>query len=109
MLLALALTIAIEVPIAFALGYKRLAAIVLINVITNPAINWLYSLLSFFSLGGILTLVILEVIVILAEWKLLEYALAKKGRSILLLSVVINTVSFVVGMLLSYLSILPGV
>ncbi len=100
---ALLLTIAIEVATVWLLGLRskpQLLTVVLINVITNPALNFIVLLNSF--LGWIdqntVLIIFLEVAVVVIEWKLLVYALRLKSGTMFLLSLVINTASSLAGL-----------
>ena len=105
LILALILTIILEVLIAISFNYRKkseLLTIVLINVITNPLLNYLLLVNSYFNLVSmnIFILIFLEVIVVIVEWMLLRYALRQNPKKLLILSVVMNATSFLVGLLL---------
>ena len=104
-LLALTLTIIVEVIVAFLFGYKdrtSIQSIMLINLITNPVLNYLVSVLSFLGILPIGTtlILILEAFVVLIEWRLLMFALKKDWKSMLLLSLVMNMASYIIGIIL---------
>jgi len=100
------LTLLIELFIAFLFGYKdkiSLAIIILINVITNPIINYLIQLNYNFNFFGnsLILIFFLEIIVILVEWRMLVYAFNNKEyKKLFLLSLVMNFVSFIIGIFL---------
>ena len=99
---ALILTIAIEVSIAWLFGLrskKELWAVTLINVITNPLLNYLIMVNSNFHLISQVTVLILclEAGVVVAEWRLLVYALRLGVIRMLVLSVVMNSLSYLAG------------
>lgn len=103
--LALVTTIVIEGVIAYFLGYRTkraLSTIALINVITNPFLNYL--LLVNTSLGlisqNIILILFLEVAVVLIEWRLLAFAFESKSKSMLGVSAAINVGSFVAGLVI---------
>ena len=103
-LLALFLTIAIEGGVAYLLGLRKrqsMLAVLAINVITQPALNYLLLLLGYLNVNVTFTLILaLEILVVLVEWQLLVYVLrAPKGR-FLAVSFLANTLSFLVGLLL---------
>jgi hypothetical protein len=119
----LGVTIVLETGVAVLFGLRRkgLAAVVCINCITNPTLNVLPVLLVYAGLGfktthpdiarsgtleaaptfwGWLNLCVLEVVVMLVEWRVLARVLGSKGlssRRLLELSAVMNTVSAVLG------------
>ena len=114
---ALALTIAIELAVGAALGVRRaeeFAAVALVNVITNPALNVLataayglsvHAVARFGLRGGVVTLVywalicVAEVAVVFIEWRLLVWTLRAESdsRTWLIRSAAMNATSFVLG------------
>jgi hypothetical protein len=103
-LLPLLLTITIEGILAFALGYRGkvfFAVLVLVNIMTNPVLNYSLVLLYMFKLQQFrpVVLLLLEVLVVIAEWKLFRFALPKDAKALLVLSVGINLGSFLFGLL----------
>jgi hypothetical protein len=103
-LLPLLLTITIEGILAFALGYRGkvfFTVLVLVNIMTNPVLNYSLVLLYMFNLQQFrpVVLLLLEVLVVFAEWKLFRFALLKDAKALLVLSAVINTGSFLIGLL----------
>lgn len=105
LILALALTVVIEIIVAILLGYRKkweLLTIVLINVITNPILNYILIVNSYFNWLSINIFIVisLEVIVVIVEWLLLKYTFRKDSKKLLILSVAMNATSFLVGLLL---------
>ncbi len=104
-LFPLLLTLIIELFIASIFSYKSkflLLGIILVNLITNPLLNyflWLNTFLGFFTIT-VISLVLLEILVVLIEWILLTLALRQNFKSLLFLSVVINFTSFIVGLII---------
>jgi hypothetical protein len=99
---ALTVTLAIEIPVAVLLGYRKnreIAAVILVNVITNPPLNYLIYLNYYFDWMPYTTFAVicLEVAVVLVEWRLLLFALRKSSSRMLLLSAAMNATSYVVG------------
>jgi hypothetical protein len=102
-ILALVLTILIEAGVAWLFGLRKkreLTVIILVNVITNPLLNYLVLVNAFFHyfiqpqiLSGVL-----EVLVVLAEWRILVWALSRGAGKMLLLSLVMNAFSFLAGL-----------
>jgi len=103
-LLALLLTVAIEDGIAWLFGYRTarlLLAVAMINCITNPALNFLLLLLAWQGVEVTLLLVVLlEVLVVLVEWRLLVYVIGQPKRRLFFLSLTANAASFLAGLLI---------
>jgi hypothetical protein len=102
---ALVITIAVETLIAWLWGLRRkaeLLALALINVITNPALNFLITLNDSYGLKNQTTLltVCLEVLVVSIEWRLLVYALRLNNKKALVLSLAMNVASYLAGVLI---------
>lgn len=94
------LTEIIEACTAYLLGYrgKRFyIVLILINILTNPLLNFILIVLYYFHIESFIITPILEVFVVIGEWKLFEYALGKSKRSYLLLSIIINLSSYLIG------------
>ena len=103
-LLALFLTIIIELIVAFFFGFRKkidIIAIIFINLLTNPILNYLLLVNDYFSFfkSSLLIILFLEAIVVLLEWKLLVFALQGKSKNLLALSLVMNFCSYIVGVL----------
>lgn len=102
-LAALLLTILIEVLVALIFGYKHkkeICSVILINLITQPVLNYFLLIDSYFSLVAVniqFTLP-LEIIIILVEWQLLVYTLKRESKSLFVLSLVMNLASFAIGL-----------
>ncbi len=91
------LTLLIELSVAYILGYKtkkQFAAVALVNLITNPTLNYLIWVGVIHTQISLLTA---EIIVILVEALGLQYALKGNIRKYLVLSTLMNTVSFALG------------
>ena len=100
---ALALTLLIEVPVAWLRGLKgrrALGAVVLVNVITNPAINYVLLVVGRLASNRVywVAVAVLEVLVVLAEWRLLLWVLGGSPRRLLVTSALMNAASFTVGL-----------
>lgn len=103
--LYLGLTIIIELAIALLFGYRDrliLFSIVLINIITNPAINFLlyWNDIEQLISNRWLLIGILEVLVIFIEAGLLTYALRNSFKEMLKLSLLLNAGSFGFGIII---------
>jgi hypothetical protein len=98
-------TLFIELIVAFVLGYRKkteLLAVILVNIITNPLLNYFIQVnnqLKFVQLSFGLILV-LEVGVVVVEFALLSFMLKQSKQKILLLAVLMNVVSFGFGVLI---------
>jgi|WetSurMetagenome_2_1015567.scaffolds.fasta_scaffold187166_3 hypothetical protein len=103
-LLALLLTVALEGGVAWLFGFrtgKSQLIVAMVNCITNPILNLLLLALAWQGVPVSLLLVtLLEVLVVLVEWRLLEYNLGGSKGRLLLLSFAANTTSFLAGVVL---------
>ena len=102
-LAALLLTILIEVLVALIFGYKRkkeILSVILVNLITQPVLNYFLLIGSYFSLVAVTIqfILLLEIIVILVEWQLLVYTLQREPKSLFVLSLVMNLASLTIGL-----------
>ena len=103
----LVLTVVIECMTAIIMGYRGkylYITLVLVNVITNPLLNYIVSVVSLlWPVGSRYLIIPLELAVVLTEWKLLSYAFPEKQKSFLTLSVLMNAVSYLTGLLITFL------
>jgi hypothetical protein len=103
-LLALFLTLTIEGSIAYLLGLRKrqyVLAVAMINVTTHVILNYLLLVLGYLGIDVTLMLVsLLEILVVVAEWQLLVYVFSNPSRRFFITSLLGNTVSFLVGVLL---------
>lgn len=103
-LLALLLTLAIEGGVAWLFGFRTRQsqlAVAMINVITNPALNVFLLVLAWLGVKVTLLLILpLEVLVVLAEWRLLVYVFGDPKGRFFVLSLLANAASFLAGVLL---------
>jgi len=102
---ALFLTIVIEAGVAWLCRIRtkrELGAVVLINVITNPLLNYLLAVNGYFHLVSqtFVLILCLEAVVVLVEWRLLVYALRRGAAGMLGLSLGMNACSFLAGLLI---------
>ena len=102
-ILALLLTLAIEGGVAWLLGLRTcqfLLAVTMINMITNPILNLLLLVLAYLGMEvTLLPVVLLEVLVVLAEWQLLVYVFGDPKGRFFVLSLLVNAASFLAGIL----------
>lgn len=115
--IALFTTLLVELPIAaaFRIGRRALGVVLLINVLTNPALNLLLVVLAN-SMGlppetwvlfymQCAAVLLLEIIVVVVEWRLMVWAFqgtVGTSRKLLLLSVIMNAFSAIFGTVLVY-------
>jgi hypothetical protein len=106
-IIALVLSIIIEISVAYLMGYKEkkyLLAILAINFVTHPILNYFILILGFAQINLNLLLVgLLEVGVIFAEWGLLIHMFHKPKDKLFILSLVTNLVSFIAGILIFWI------
>lgn len=98
-LAALIATIMVEVIISLLFGFrqrKALLVIVLVNLITNPALNAILLAINTYLQDQIayIALPLLEMVVILIEGFLISHALNMKGAKPYVLSAVMNIASY---------------
>ena len=99
----LLLTLALECGFAYVLGLrkKELLLTALINIITNPILVYFSLLLMYYigiEKGQIITYLLLEPLVVIGEYLLYRKYLPVK-RNCLLLSVILNLISILGGLL----------
>ncbi|MGB9762424.1 MAG: hypothetical protein ACPLW7_00175 [Minisyncoccia bacterium] len=104
-LIALLLTIAIEVIVAIFFGFRKkseIATIIFINLITNPLLNYLLFINGYLGVStiNITTIIFLEVLVVLVEWLLLRFTLQQNPNKLFTLSLVMNFCSYIAGVLI---------
>ena len=104
-LLALLLTEIVEIAVALFLGYRRpreITAVFLVNLVTNPSLNYLLFLNDYFGIIRYRWPLILfsEVAVVLVEWALLVFALRGNKKSLFVLSFTMNICSYLTGVLI---------
>jgi hypothetical protein len=103
-LVSLLLTLGIEAAVAYLLGFRKLnffLALSLINAITNPILNYILLVLGFLDVEVTLVRVfLLEILVAIAEWRLLVYAFGGSSKRFLIFSILANAASFLAGVLL---------
>ena len=101
--LSLGLTLLIEIPLGFLLGIRKgidLLCVVLVNVVTNPS---LVLILNLFSLRGIppwYLIAVLELAAVAVEALFYRKCLSRCPLHPLLLSLILNGISYLGGCLL---------
>ncbi|MFA6354198.1 MAG: hypothetical protein WCX12_00740 [Candidatus Paceibacterota bacterium] len=102
---ALLLTIAVEVLIAVILGFRNknsIVSVVCVNLITNPILNyflWINNAYSFIRVN-ITIVLFFEILIVFIELLLLTFALRQNVKKMLVLSIVMNLFSYIVGVLI---------
>ena len=103
-LLALLLTITIEGGVAYLLGFRKSQcqlAFAAINTITNLSLNYLILVLEYLNIHvTFMLIVLLEILVVMVEWRLLVYIFRNPKDRFLALSILANAASFFAGLLL---------
>lgn len=99
------LTIILELYLSLALGYgkKSVFAIIVANLLTNPALNILLYINHFYiNISYWFLITVAELLIVLIEWRILKILLRNvyTGRNFLLDAVYLNVFSFVVGYLI---------
>jgi len=102
--LPLAATILIEGSAAYAIGFRErqfVLVMILVNLITNPFMNFIVVLLAYLQMSSYLYWIILplELVLIPVEYSLLSYAIPQRKKELLRLSAVMNLTSFAVGLI----------
>lgn len=102
--LALLLTLVIEGGTAYLLGLRTsryMLAVALINVITNLVLNYTIFSLGYLGVDVTFALIVsLEILVVIVEWQLLVYIFREPKGRFLAISILANTMSFFIGLLL---------
>jgi predicted neutral ceramidase superfamily lipid hydrolase len=104
-IIALALTLIIEIPTAFVLGFRKkeeLLAVVGVNLVTNPPLNFFIQLNSQIKLIPLSfsLIILLEAIVVIIEFLLFSLVLKRGKKKLFLLALAMNTASFLFGLLI---------
>lgn len=107
MIINLILTIVIELFISLLLGVRKkidIINIIFINCITNIILNYLINIISYFLYPNMFMiyfiLVILELIIIIVEYIFYKRNLEYNKINPLILSIILNTLSFGIGLLI---------
>ena len=98
-LITLLATIFIELTVAFALGLKKrdmLLAVLLVNLITHPILAYILVWFNFFHISFAFVLV-LEILVIIAEYMLYKYMRITSKKKCLRLAIIANIASYMIG------------
>ena len=102
--LALFFTIIIEIISILVIGLKNkdlLVNLLIVNILTNPTLNFIVDYTSSFFQDFLLIYVIfLELLVVIFEWLFLKIRLKKYNLPFFKISFFINTISFFWGLLI---------
>ena len=104
--ISLLLTITIELSISLMLGinsHNDIRTIILVNICTNPIVVYIAKILKLLNnnIVYILILVLLEIIVVIVEFKLYNKYLKDYEKSKVILSLVNNMSSYLIGVLIN--------
>lgn len=94
------ITILIELVMALLMKYaskKVLLTVLLMNVITHPLLILLLSAAYHFTTLALWMILLGELIVILAEWRILVYSLEQEISHPLLMAILLNLASYLAG------------
>lgn len=106
MIINLVLTIIIEVSFSLILGIrnrKDIYSIIFINCVTNIVLNYIMNIIKYFVYSNILIYIILtifEIVVVFIEYKYYKKYLEYKRINPLILSIILNILSFGFGLLI---------
>jgi hypothetical protein len=104
-LIALGLTLIIELSVAYALGFrnfKSLISVICVNLISHPLFGyflWINQSAAFIPINYY-SIIALEIIITIGEASLLSFALRQKLPAMLWLSLTMNFASFAIGQLI---------
>lgn len=103
-LVPLILTIIIEAGVVYLLGFRNknlILGTVIINILTNPTLNYLVSYTVDILLKyGIPYILLLEAVIVIIEYLMLRQAFKNMREPFFKLSLVMNGTSFLIGVLL---------
>jgi O-antigen/teichoic acid export membrane protein len=106
-MMALGLTLLLELSVALAMGWRTrndLAGVAAVSIMTNPFFVLCVYVLLLVSKSlspwplVLLFMIVLEIVIVLVEWRLLRWALKKDSRKTILLSAAMNAASFAAGL-----------
>lgn len=95
------INILLEEIVCFFMKYRKLEnfiGVLCVNMITHPAML-LFTYIFYKKSTDIIIILILEVFIILVEWKLFEYMYRRIDLKLLLLSFMMNITSYLFGVL----------
>jgi len=106
LIISLGLTIIIECMLSFIIGIRNkedMKVVVWANILTNPVVVYVANCVRLFNHPLIYDsiVIIMEIIVVIVEWRLYKKYLDFKGKSPLFISSINNIVSFSLGIIMS--------
>lgn len=106
LIISLVLTIIIELSISLILGiktYNDIRTIILVNICTNPIVVYIANIINLLNNNWIyiLVVIILEMIVVIVEFKLYNKYLKDYSKSKFIFSLVNNISSYMIGVLIN--------
>jgi hypothetical protein len=107
LVIALILTIVLESIVIYLFGLRRktdFLAILFINLLTNPLMNFFILVIQSLNLMtfNLYSIVIVELVVVIVEWRLLIYSVSESPKKLFVISLVMNLFSFSFGVILSF-------
>lgn len=103
-ILIFALNLSIESSVCFLFGFRKrieYMGVFAVNGITHPLLMFVLNILYALDKRWIGYIIILELLIVMAEWKLFEFMFKKKTYRYLLISGVMNLTSYLVGVIMS--------
>jgi hypothetical protein len=105
--IALVLTIVLEWLVIYLFGLRKktdFLAILFINLLTNPLMNYFILVMQSLHLitFNLFSILVVELIVVIAEWRLLIYSVSGNQKKLFVISLVMNLFSFSFGLILSF-------
>lgn len=81
---------------------KTLIPVLLVNMLTNPLVVYIYNIMSIYSFFyKDIVLVFLELLVVIVEGYVYKYLLETKWKTSLIISFISNAIAYLVGILIS--------
>lgn len=105
LIISLILTIIIELGISLILGIRKkcdIYVVILVNICTNPIVVYIANCLKLLNnMVYNIVIVILEIMVVIVEFELYKRYLKAYKKSPLALSIINNTLSFGIGLIIN--------
>jgi len=104
-ILLFSLNLCIESSVCFLFGFRKrieYIGVFAVNGITHPILMFALNILIALDKRWIGYIIILELFIVIAEWKLFEFMFKKKYHY-LLISGAMNLTSYLVGVIMSYI------
>lgn len=97
------LNLIIELTVAIIFGYRKrleMLSVFAVNALTHPILTLLIIGMSGLGVYHIAIVLVLEVVVVVVEWQMIQFALNDRNRRYLILSIAMNVVSYGIGLLI---------